>query len=90
MPKTSTSIINIICQCGQNITRYKKKKKGRLVRMYIDGILEDKCNLFLNKKFENGESVHCPSCNKKIGHIDMSKANLALKVNQGWIKKIIT
>ena len=90
MSKVSTSIIKVICQCWKEITRYKKKKRGRLVRMYIDGILEDKCNLFLNKKFKNREEIECPNCKKRIWHIDISKGNLALKVNQGWIKKIIT
>ena len=82
-------IIEVECKCGQELARYKKVKRGTLLKMYLDMIMEDRAGIF-GEKFEVGESLYCPACRKRIATIYMIHGRPAAKVNHGAIKPIRT
>lgn len=86
---TETRIIDVACQCGQELARYKKVKRGSLQKMYLDMILEDRAGIF-SKKPENGENLFCPNCKKRIATIYMIHGRPAAKINHGAVKPIRT
>lgn len=90
MSKTEGKIIDIKCSCWEELFKYQKKKRGRLIRAYIKNIKEDKYNLLVGKDFQDGDSIYCPICKKRIGSIFVIKWSLALKVNQWAIQYIKT
>lgn len=87
MPDTKTILVK--CQCGLKIAKYKKEGKGKLVKMYLDKILEDKAGVF-SKQTKTGQFVFCPSCKKRIATIQMIHGRPAAKINQGAIKQTRT
>lgn len=82
-------VIEIICQCGLKIAKYEKQGRGKLLKMYLDKILEDKTGVFL-KHLKTGQFVFCPSCKKRLATIQMVHGRPAAKMNQGTIKQIKT
>lgn len=81
--------IEVECQCGQPIARYKKEGSGYLMKMYLDMITIDRANVFEEKK-NTGDDIICPSCNKRIATIGMIHGRPAAKINHGVVKKIQT
>ncbi|MDD3808611.1 MAG: hypothetical protein PHG49_03895 [Candidatus Pacebacteria bacterium] len=86
----SSKIIEVVCQCGQKIAKYEKVKSGFLMKMYLDKILIDYIGNLSGKKFELGDDIFCPKCNKRIATIKMIHGRLAAKINHGVVKKIST
>ncbi|HRZ29945.1 MAG TPA: hypothetical protein P5052_04415 [Candidatus Paceibacterota bacterium] len=84
------SVIEVYCQCGNKLAKYDKRKKGFLVKMYLDQISEDPNDIFLDKKFNLDDEIFCPKCNKRIATIKMIHGRLSAKVNHGTVKKITT
>lgn len=84
-----TRIIDVECQCGQALARYKKVKRGSLQKMYLDMILEDRAGVF-SKKFQNEENIYCPNCKKRVATIYMIHGRPAAKVNHGAVMGIRT
>jgi hypothetical protein len=86
-----TKVIDVKCQCGQDIARYEKVGRGTLRKMYLDKILTDHTGRFLiDPPLPNGTQIQCPSCNKRIATIQMIHGRPAAKMNQGTIKKVKT
>lgn len=79
-------VIEVKCGCGQELARYEKVGKGRLVKMYLDMILEDEAGIF-PERLETGTEIHCPGCDKRVATVQMVHGRPAAKMNQGAIKK---
>lgn len=78
-------IIDIHCKCGYLLFRYFKAGKGRLIKVLISRLSEDKVGL---SKVETHSRPVCPECGKEIGIIMMIHGEPALKLNQGTIRPI--
>ncbi|MFA6910710.1 MAG: hypothetical protein WCQ59_06240, partial [Candidatus Cloacimonadaceae bacterium] len=78
-------IIDIHCRCGFLLFRYFKAGKGRLTKVLISRLSEDKVGL---KQVENFSRPFCPNCSKELGIIKMIHGEPALKLNQGTIQSI--
>jgi len=84
-------VIDVECQCGRPIARYKKDKKGFLMKMFLDGILEDFTGqLNCEIRHNLNDIIECPGCHRRIANIQMIHGKLAAKVNHGVVKKIQT
>jgi len=89
MPKHS--IVNVECQCGQQLARYEKDAPGHLVKMYLRNILIDRAGVFLvEPPLEVGAQIFCPSCEKRVATVQMIHGQPAAKMNQGAIRPINT
>lgn len=88
MPERARTI-EVECQCGQPIARYKKEGNGYLMKMYLDMITVDRAEVFEGKN-DVGDNIICPSCNKRIATIEMIHGRPAAKINHGVVKKIQT
>ena len=78
-------IIDIDCKCGFLLFRYFKAGKGRLIKVLISRLTEDKVGLC---GAETHSRPQCPNCGKDIGIIMMIHGEPALKLNQGSIKTV--
>ena len=86
----SSKIIDVYCQCGNKLAKYEKRKSGFLMKMYLDCILDDPNDIFLNKKFNLNDDIFCPKCQKRIATIKMIHGRLSAKINHGVVNKIST
>jgi len=82
-------IIEVECKCGQELAKYEKVGKGRLQKMYLDMILEDRAGVF-SGEFEIEQNIFCPSCEKRVATLQMVHGRPAAKMNQGAIKPVKT
>lgn len=83
--------ISVECNCGLEIAIYQKETRGRLRKMYIRKILEDKVGIFLtDPPLENDDNVLCPECDTRLATIQMIHGMPAAKMNQGGIKRVGT
>ena len=80
-------VIKVQCQCGEELARYEKEGKGRLIKMYVDHIVKGPLVPTEETKYENEEDVLCPKCEERIGTVKMVHGRPAIKINQGQIKK---
>lgn len=80
-------IIEVECGCGQKLAKYRKVGSGRLRKMYLDMILDDKTGVF-KTDLKTGENIFCINCNNRIATIQMIHGRPAAKMNQGVIKKV--
>jgi hypothetical protein len=80
-------IVKVECQCGQFLFRYFKRRRGRLIKCFLDEIGHD-CVEVSNAP--PGARPVCPGCGKPIGIVRMVRGRPALKLNQGAIQKIRT
>ncbi len=78
-------LIDIECRCGEHLFRYFKAGKGRLIKLMIARITEDKVGLAGAETFSR---PLCPKCQKELGIIMMIHGEPALKLNQGTIQSI--
>ncbi|PKN75384.1 MAG: hypothetical protein CVU49_03745 [Candidatus Cloacimonetes bacterium HGW-Cloacimonetes-2] len=78
-------LIDIECRCGILLFRYFKAGKGRLIKLLIPRITDDKVGL---EGLETFAKPACPACGKELGIIMMIHGEPALKLNQGTIKSI--
>ncbi len=84
---SSGKAINVECQCGYLLFKYYKGGHGRLIKCFLNKLIED--NVGISKR-ELGERPLCPKCGKSLGTIRLVNGRPALKLNQGTIKKIRT
>lgn len=75
-------IIDIHCKCGYLLFRYFKAGKGRLIKLMISRLSEDRVGL---QGADTYSRPLCPSCQKELGIIMMIHGEAALKLNQGTI-----
>ena len=86
---SETRIIKLECKCGQKIARYKKEGRGKLIKMYLNMILEDVAGIF-SRPLKTNEDVFCPKCKKRLATIYIVHGRPAAKINQGAIKPVKT
>lgn len=89
MPENT--IIDVRCKCGEDIARYEKEGRGRLLKMFLSNILVDYTGQLLTTPFpSNDTQINCVSCERRIATIQMIHGRPAAKLNQGAIKPIRT
>lgn len=84
MSKTG-KILDIECQCGYRLFRYYKAGKGRIIKLLISRLSEDKVGLAGAPTFSRPV---CPGCGRELGIVMMIHGEPALKLNQGTIKSV--
>lgn len=82
-------VIEVDCKCGQELAKYEKVGKGRLQKMYLDMVLEDRAGVF-SGSFETDQDIFCPNCEKRVATVKMVHGRPAAKMNQGAIKPVKT
>lgn len=81
--------IDVFCQCGQHLAKYRKGGKGRLVKMWFARILQDSTGIFLtDPPLALHQDIFCPSCHKRVATVQLVRGRYAAKMNQGAIKDI--
>ncbi len=81
--------VEVYCQCGRLLARYKKGGKGRLVKMWFERIAQDHAEVFLkDPPLPLNTEIHCPDCQKRIATVQIVRGKYAAKMNQGGIKPI--
>lgn len=79
--------LEVGCQCGEKLARYKKGGNGRLVKMFLERIALDYHGIFVTEPpLELHSDVSCPSCEKRVATIQVIRGKYAAKVNQGAIQ----
>ncbi|MCB5295115.1 MAG: hypothetical protein RBQ67_05990 [Candidatus Cloacimonadaceae bacterium] len=78
-------IIDLHCKCGYLLFRYFKAGKGRLIKLLISRLNDDKVGLQNAPTFSRPQ---CPECSRELGIIMMIHGEPALKLNQGSIEPI--
>lgn len=82
-------VIGIECQCGQEVTKYEKVGRGKLQKMYLDMILEDRAGIF-PKGVATGQNIYCSGCDKRIATIQLIHGRPAAKINHGVVRPVKT
>ena len=78
--------LEVSCQCGQALARYKKRGKGRLVKMFFERIARDHAGVFLTEPPQPlNTEIHCPKCQKRVATVQVISGKYAAKLNQGAI-----
>ncbi|MDJ0835226.1 MAG: hypothetical protein QNK37_01855 [Acidobacteriota bacterium] len=79
--------IEVVCRCGQPLARYKKRGKGRLVKMFFERIALDHAGVFLtDPPLPLNREIFCPGCGKRVATVQVISGKYAAKVNQGGIQ----
>lgn len=85
MLKGKYKTISIFCSCGQKLVRYRKRGKGRLVKIHRLRITEDVAGVFSDDSLIEGSEILCPSCNVRVATVRKVNGKWVHKVNQGKI-----
>ena len=81
--------IEVFCQCGAALARYKKGGKGRLRKMFFERIAVDHAGVFLtDPPLPLHRMIHCPACSKRVATVQIVNGKYAAKMNQGAIQPI--
>lgn len=81
--------IEVKCQCGAKLARYKKGGKGRLRKMFFERIAIDYTGCFLTRPpLRLGTDIPCPGCGKRVATVQIVSGKYAAKMNQGAIQSI--
>jgi hypothetical protein len=83
-------IIEVKCKCGQALARYEKDHRGKLIKMYLERIIDDHAGVFLNKDYVVNDLIYCPKCNQRVAAIVFIHGMKSAKLNQGQILPIRT
>ncbi len=67
--------------------RYRKKSKGRLVKIHKLRITKDYTGIF-SRELPEGEEVTCLSCGKRVATVRKINGKWVFKLNQGQIGMI--
>lgn len=67
--------------------RYRKKGKGRLVKIHKLRIAKDYTGIF-SKELPEGENIVCPNCEKRVATVRKINGKWVFKLNQGQIGMI--
>ena len=80
--------IDVYCKNGHLIFgRYKKDKRGFLMKCYIDMIGQDKIGV---SALPNKTDVFCKKCNLRVGRISQVHGRPAVIINHGGVRQIKT
>ena len=77
--------ITIYCKCRQKLVRYRKRGKGRLVKIHRLRISKDYSGVFSDETLPEGSDILCPSCNARVATVKKVNGKWVHKVNQGQI-----
>ncbi len=77
--------ITIYCSCGEKLVRYRKRGKGRLVKIHRLRISEDYAKVFSNDSLPEGSDILCPTCTGRVATVRKVNGKWVHKVNQGAI-----
>ncbi|OQY37062.1 MAG: hypothetical protein B6226_05620 [Candidatus Cloacimonetes bacterium 4572_65] len=80
-----SKVVDVTCKCGQVLFKYRKSGSGALIKCFTSNVLSssiDVDNIHLLEK------AHCPFCKKEIGYWNRINGKIALKLNNGTVKKI--
>jgi hypothetical protein len=77
--------ITIFCACGEKLVRYRKRGKGRLVKIHRLRISEDYAGVFSNDSLPEGSDISCPSCGERVATVRKVNGKWVHKMNQGQI-----
>jgi len=80
-------VIKVECRCGQLLFQYFKAGRGRLIKCFIERIIQDNVGVF---EMPTGSQPVCPICGKDIGMLKMIRGRPAVKINQGAVKETRT
>ncbi len=81
--------IEVSCRCGAVLADYKKRGKGRLVKMFFERIAVDRAGVFLREPpLPLNSEIHCPGCGKRVATVRIVSGKYAAKMNQGAIQPI--
>ena len=89
----SQRVIDVYCKWGHPLfLRYRKDKRGFLMKCYIDRIGEDLVGV---SGLENSTDVFCPRCKEeskdtRVGRISLVHGRPAVVVNHGGVKETKT
>lgn len=79
--------LEVKCQCGTPLARYRKGGKGRLIKLFLDRIAIDHAGIFqLEPPLQVGDHVYCPGCDKRVATVHIIRGKHAAKLNQGAIQ----
>jgi len=77
----------LYCKCGLKILEYRKRGKGRWIKVHKLRISKDFYNLFQDD-LNRGESIYCPNCKIRIATVQNISGKWVYKLNQGAVGKI--
>ena len=78
--------LEVSCQCGQALARYKKGGNGRLVKMFFERIALDHAGIFLaDPPLPLNQEILCPACGKRVATVRVVSGKYAAKINQGAV-----
>lgn len=78
--------LEVSCQCGERLARYKKGGSGRLVKMFLERIALDYHGIFQTEPpLPLHSDIACPSCHKRVATVQVINGKYAAKLNQGAI-----
>ncbi len=81
--------IDVACTCGNPLARYRKRGKGRLVKMFLHKIAADRAGVFLTEPpLELHHEIRCPACDSRVATLQMIRGRPAAKVNQGSVRVV--
>ncbi|MFA7057768.1 MAG: hypothetical protein WC155_09465 [Candidatus Cloacimonadales bacterium] len=80
-----SKVLDIVCNCGFTIFKYRKYGSGTLIKCYRDCIIESNIEI---DGIELLTKIVCPNCQKELGYWNRFRGKIALKLNNGTIKKI--
>jgi hypothetical protein len=77
--------ITIFCACGEKLVRYRKRGKGRLVKIHRLRISKDYAGVFSNDSLPEGSDILCPACTERVATVRKVNGKWVHKMNQGQI-----
>ncbi len=77
--------ITVYCVCGNRLVRYRKRGKGRLVKIHRLRITKDYAGIFSDESLPEGSDIQCPKCGERVATVRKVGHKWVHKVNQGKI-----
>lgn len=90
MGSGKAKVIEVECaNCGQELARYNKVPgKGTLIKMFVSEILKDRTEekIFSAEKYPTGHEFFCPSCEQRIGVLQLVHGKPAVEIDRGHVR----
>lgn len=80
-------VLSVKCQCGQELFRYYKNGRGRLIKCFLDLIDRETVPV---RTLPLGSRPKCPKCGRCLGDVRMVRGRPALKLSQGTVRETRT
>ncbi|QPJ61644.1 MAG: hypothetical protein G3M70_07000 [Candidatus Nitronauta litoralis] len=83
-------VLNLICRhCSASVLRYKKSGSGKLIRIYLDRVVEPLELARLKSAGSKNElpPLHCSGCGTSLGMPMVESGRLAYRVLPGTLGK---